>query len=606
MRLTLRTREVLAITTVVLLVVAVFTVAHLASVARITLRTAAEEGELLARQLYHQSSRVIAGSSAPSSGALKRDPGIRALLEGMVGYSHTVVYAAIVDPADRVLVHSNPAFEGKFLPLRESLDTVKAWGTVRALGSMLGEPEVFEAQLPMRLGDRPFGTVRVGVSTSLLREEVAHAVIRGLALAAGALVVAVGVGLGAGRVLLESLRKIAQGMERLARGEYGATVDLTRDDELGELAARLNQLGERVQVDQSQWQSEKARMEGILNSLEDAVVFLNGKREIVFCNQAAEALLGWRLEAMVGQRLEVLLPGDHPLVALVAELFENGSERRNVAVKVPCPDGQTRELAVSSYRIPGGEQAGGGVLALKDLDPVRAVQSLVTYSQKLVALGRLTSGVAHEVKNPLNAMRIHLELLKTRLAAGQPEVRENLDVIALEIQRLDRVVQGFLKFVRPQELRLGPIDVNALLSEVSRLMAPEAAQAGARVALDLAPDLPPVAGDAELLQQACTNLVTNAMQAMPKGGTVTLATRRGPDGAVEVRVSDEGVGIAPEDLDKIFRLYYTTKPNGSGIGLSLVYRIAQMHDGRIDVDSVVGRGTTMILTLPVAPGRSIP
>lgn len=606
MRLTLRTREVLAITTVVLLVVAVFTVAHLASVARITLRTAAEEGELLARQLYHQSSRVIAGSSAPSSVALKRDPGIRALLEGMVGYSHTVVYAAIVDPADRALVHSNPAFEGKFLPLRESLDAVKAWGTVRALGSMLGAPEVFEAQIPMRLGDRPFGTVRVGVSTSLLREEVAHAVTRGLALAAGALVVAVGVGLGAGRVLLEALRKIAQGMERLARGEYGATVDLTRDDELGELAARLNQLGERVQVDQSQWQSEKARMEGILNSLEDAVVFLNGKREIVFCNQAAEALLGSRLEAMVGQRLEVVLPGDHPLVALVAELFENGAERRNAAMKVPCPDGQTRELAVSSYRIPDGEQAGGGVLALKDLDPVRAVQSLVTYSQKLVALGRLTSGVAHEVKNPLNAMRIHLELLKTRLAAGQPEVRENLDVIALEIQRLDRVVQGFLKFVRPQELRLGPIDVNALLSEVSRLMAPEAAQAGARVALDLAPDLPPVAGDAELLQQACTNLVTNAMQAMPKGGTVTLVTRRGPDGAVEVRVSDEGVGIAPEDLDKIFRLYYTTKPNGSGIGLSLVYRIVQLHDGRIDVDSVSGRGTTMILTLPLAPGRPIP
>lgn len=606
MRLTLRTREVLAITTVVLLVVAVFTVAHLASVARITLRTAAEEGELLARQLYHQSSRVIAGSSAPSSVALKRDPGIRALLEGMVGYSHTVVYAAIVDPADRALVHSNPAFEGKFLPLRESLDAVKAWGTVRALGSMLGAPEVFEAQIPMRLGDRPFGTVRVGVSTSLLREEVAHAVTRGLALAAGALVVAVGVGLGAGRVLLEALRKIAQGMERLARGEYGATVDLTRDDELGELAARLNQLGERVQVDQSQWQSEKARMEGILNSLEDAVVFLNGKREIVFCNQAAEALLGSRLEAMVGQRLEVVLPGEHPLVALVAELFENGAERRNAAMKVPCPDGQTRELAVSSYRIPDGEQAGGGVLALKDLDPVRAVQSLVTYSQKLVALGRLTSGVAHEVKNPLNAMRIHLELLKTRLAAGQPEVRENLDVIALEIQRLDRVVQGFLKFVRPQELRLGPIDVNALLSEVSRLMAPEAAQAGARVALDLAPDLPPVAGDAELLQQACTNLVTNAMQAMPKGGTVTLVTRRGPDGAVEVRVSDEGVGIAPEDLDKIFRLYYTTKPNGSGIGLSLVYRIVQLHDGRIDVDSVSGRGTTMILTLPLAPGRPIP
>jgi len=604
MRLTLRAREVLAITTAVLLVVAVSTVAHLASVARITLRSAAAEGELLARQLYHQSSRVIAASPAPSLATLRRDPGIRALLEGMVGYSHTVVYAAIVDPSGQIVVHSNPVFEGKPLPARESLETVLTWGAPRTVVSMVGEPQVYEAQLPMRLGERPFGTVRVAVSTSLLRQEVARAVVHSLALAAGALVIAVAVGLGAGHVLLQSLRKIAQGMERLARGEYGATVDLTRDDELGELAARVNQLGERVQADHSQWRSEKAGMEGILNSLEDAVIFLNGKREVVFCNQAAEAALGWRLDAMVGQPLDALLPGEHPLVPVVGELFDGGAERRNVAMKVPRPGGETRELAVSSYRIPDGEQAGGGVLALKDLDSVRAVQSLVTYSQKLAALGRLTSGVAHEVKNPLNAMRIHLELLKTRLEGRQPEVRENLEVIAQEIQRLDRVVKGFLKFIRPQELRLGRVDVNALLQEVSHLMAPEATQAGARIALDPTPDLPPVAGDAELLQQACTNLVTNAIQAMPKGRTVTLASRRGPDGAIEVRVGDEGVGIPPEDLDRIFRLYYTTKPTGSGIGLSLVYRIMQMHDGRIDVESVVGRGTTMILTLPGPPARA--
>ncbi|MBI3030595.1 MAG: PAS domain-containing protein [Candidatus Rokubacteria bacterium] len=604
MRLTVRAREVVAITTVVLLVVAVSTIAHLASVARITLRSAAAEGELLARQLYHQSSRVIAASPAPSLAALRRDTGIRVLLEGMVGYSHTVVYAAIVNPSGQVVVHSNPAFEGKPLPARESLASVLTWGALRTVAALVGEPQVYEAQLPMRIGERPFGTVRVGVSTSLLRQEVARTVVRSLALALGALVAAVAVGLGAGHILLQSLRKIARGMERLARGEYGATVDLTRDDELGELAARVNQLGERVQADQSQWQSEKARMEGILNSLEDAVIFLNGKREVVFCNQAAEAVLGRRLDAMVGQPLDALLPGEHPLVPVVGQLFESGTERRNVTMKIPCPGGETRELAVSSYRIPDGEQVGGGVLALKDLDPVRAVQSLVTYSQKLAALGRLTSGVAHEVRNPLNAMRIHLELLKTRLEGRQPEVRENLEVIAQEIQRLDRVVQGFLKFVRPQEVRLGPVDVNALLQEVSQLMAPEAAQAGTRIALDLAPDLPPVAGDAELFRQACTNLVTNAIQAMPQGGTVTLASRRGPEGAVQVRASDQGVGIPPEDLDKIFRLYYTTKPNGSGIGLSLVYRIMQMHDGRIDVESVVGRGTTVILTLPVAPGRA--
>ena len=601
MRLTLRARQVLALAVVVLLVVVASTVAHLANVARLALGAAADEGELMAKQLYHQSSRVVASSPTPSPTLLQQDPGIRALLEGMVGYSHTVVYAAVVDPTDRILAHSNPKLEGEILAPRESLERLKARSTLRIVTSLFGQPGVYEAQVPMRLGERPFGTVRVGVSTSLLKQELTQAALYSLAVALAALGIAVAVGLVVGHVLLQSLRKIALGMDRISRGEYGAPVDLTRDDELGELAARVNQLGERVHAEQSHWQSDRARMEGILDSLEDAVIVLNAKREVVFCNQAAEGLLGQSPDSADGA-LAGLLPSDHPLAPVVTELFDAGVERRNAAVKVGCPDGPPRELAVSSYRIPDGERAGGGVLALRNLDPVRAVQSLVTYSQKLAALGRLTSGVAHEVKNPLNAMRIHLELLKARLGTSQPAVRENLDVIAQEIVRLDRVVQGFLKFVRPEDVRLAPVDVKALLAEMARLMAPEAARAGVRIAEDVVPDLPPVSGDAELLQQVFTNLVTNAIQAMPKGGTVTLAARRGPDGSIEIRIADEGVGIQAQDLEKIFRLYYTTKPQGSGIGLSMVYRIVQMHDGRIDVESEVDRGTVMVLTLPVASG----
>ena len=594
MRLSLRARQVLALAFVVLLVVVASTVAHLSNVARVALGAAADEGELLARQVYHQSARVMAASPAASSALLQQDPGIRALLEGMIGYSHTVVYAAVVDPADRILVHSNPKLDGQILPPRESIERLRTRSTLANVASFFGQPEVYEAQVPMRLGETPFGTVRVGVSTSLLKQELTQAALYSMGVALVALGVAVAVGLVVGHLLLQSLRKIAQGMERLARGEYGATVELTRDDELGELAARVNQLGERVHAEQSHWQSDRARMEGILDSLEDAMIVLNANREVVFCNQAAEGLLDG---AMTG-----VLPADHPLAPVVAELFDAGIERRNAAVKVRTPDGQSRELAVSSYRIADGERAGGGVLALRNLEPVRAVQSLVTSSQKLAALGRLTSGVAHEVKNPLNAMRIHLELLKARLGTSQLAVRENVDVIAQEIVRLDRVVQGFLKFVRPEEIRLAPVPVEALLAEAARLMAPEANRAGVRIAQDVAPDLPPVAGDAELLQQALTNLVTNSIQAMPKGGTVTLGARIGPDGAVEIRVADEGVGIAAQDLEKIFRLYYTTKSQGSGIGLSMVYRTVQMHDGRVDVESEVDRGTVMILTLPVAPG----
>ena len=210
--------------------------------------------------------------------------------------------------------------------------------------------------------------------------------------------------------------------------------------------------------------------------------------------------------------------------------------------------------------------------------------------------------MTHEVKNPLNAMRIHLELLRARLAQtgtpAPPEIAENIDVIAHEIQRLDRVVQGFLRFVRPQDLRLAPVDVNAVLSDVARVARPEAARAGVEIVLEPGRGLPRVTADSGLIAQASANLVSNAIQAMPGGGTLVVASRRAAPDGVEIRVADQGVGIAPENLEKIFRLYYTTKAGGSGIGLAMVYRIVQMHDGRVDVESTVGKGTTVTLRSP--------
>jgi signal transduction histidine kinase len=242
----------------------------------------------------------------------------------------------------------------------------------------------------------------------------------------------------------------------------------------------------------------------------------------------------------------------------------------------------------------------GMVVLLKDLESVKTVQSLVSYSAKLAALGRLTSGVAHEVKNPLNAMMIHLELLRDRLPGASPDVRQSLDIIGSEIHRLDRVVQGFLRFMRPQELALKALDLNALLGSVAALVEAEwQARGGTHFRWELDATLPAIRADEELLRQAFLNIVQNACQAMPDGGTVTINTAREGHDLIRVSITDEGIGIPPENLEKIFRLYFTTKPEGSGIGLSIVYRIIQMHDGAIEVRSELGRGTTMTVRLPV-------
>jgi signal transduction histidine kinase len=232
-------------------------------------------------------------------------------------------------------------------------------------------------------------------------------------------------------------------------------------------------------------------------------------------------------------------------------------------------------------------------------DSIKTLQSVVSYSAKLSALGRLTTGVAHEVKNPLNAMMIHVALLKDKLPPTPEDAHESLAVIEGEIRRLDRAVQGFLKFIRPQEVRLNPVDLNALFQHLVALLQAEWQPKGIRFALQPDPRLPPVPADDELLRQAFLNLLLNACQAMPEGGTLTITTTWEPDRAATVTITDQGEGILDEDLDKIFRLYYTTKPDGSGIGLSLVYRIVQLHDGTIDVSSAVGKGTTVRVQLPL-------
>jgi signal transduction histidine kinase len=595
MALSSRARELLGLTLVVLLVVTVATAAHLATLARLTLGNAADEGRLLSRQLLHQAAHVLQAAGDAGSATLREDPSLRALLDGLVGYSRVVVYGAIVDAAGHTLLHSDPALQGRTLPGRAPLDGVLEAGLPQIAGMLLGPPQIYEVRLPVRLGDRPFGTVQVGVSTSLVRQTLRDALLRSLAFGAGALALAIALGLGAGRVFLGYVRRIARRVERLARGD----AVIGPGDDMGRLAERMKGLGERIQATAG---GESDPDPSAATRLQNAVVLLGRDGAVAFVNAPAERLLG---QTLVGRRLDAVLPAVHPLVRLAASVLDGSAAPIHDTITLPGSTGEPREWAVSGYPLGADAERRGGLLVLRDLEPARAVQSLVSYSQKLAALGRLTSGVTHEVKNPLNAMRIHLELLRARLGhARQPipsEIGENLDVIAHEIQRLDRVVQGFLRFIRPQDLRLAPVDVNAILADVARVARPEAAGAGVEIVLEPGRGLPRVTADSGLITQAVANLVSNAIQAMPGGGTLVVASRRAASGGAEVSVADQGTGIPPENLEKIFRLYYTTKAGGSGIGLAMVYRIVQMHDGRVDVESTVGKGTSVTLTLPATP-----
>ncbi|MCU1338941.1 MAG: hypothetical protein JWO19_4522 [Bryobacterales bacterium] len=228
---------------------------------------------------------------------------------------------------------------------------------------------------------------------------------------------------------------------------------------------------------------------------------------------------------------------------------------------------------------------------------LQRMASQLDVATRLAAISRLTGGVAHEIKNPLNAIALRLELLRARLGDPDPELSAEIDILSREVLRLDRVVKTFLDFSRPLDVHLQDIELGVLASEVTEFITPQARLSNVVVDFSAPTEPAPMRGDSDLLKQAVLNLVTNAMDAMPNGGQMRVRVEKRGDKLI-LEVSDTGSGIPPELRDKVFQLYFTTKPKGSGIGLAMTYRAVQLHNGTISFTSEAESGTTFRLEFP--------
>jgi signal transduction histidine kinase len=250
--------------------------------------------------------------------------------------------------------------------------------------------------------------------------------------------------------------------------------------------------------------------------------------------------------------------------------------------------------------LPGAPGPGSGLLVrLRDPEAQRKIGRELQTADRLSAISRVSGGVAHEVKNPLNAILLHVEVARAKLARGDTEVAPQMEIISREILRLDRVVKTFLDFTRPVELNLRNVPAQELVSEIVDLARPQAAAGGIQIDVQQEAEGVEIRVDRDLFKQAVLNVVVNAMQAMPDGGNLRFESSVTEETA-EIRVSDTGPGIPQELREKIFRLYFTTRKEGSGIGLAMTFRIVQLHDGTIDFTSEPGKGTTFSIRLPIA------
>jgi signal transduction histidine kinase len=621
MRLGIKSKQVLGVTTIVGLIVIALSLMHLAELARVNLNESQARAELLANAIYHRAREVIATGADPAV-ALEQDSGLRSILESSL-YSPNVTFAAIVDVNGRAVAHADRTREGQILPTAPGLDTLLTTSPLRQLREVYEDQgRNYEYRQPLYLvGSAEFGSIRVGVSTLLIRRDLDAWLRPALTTALLALIASVLGAMLLAQLLLRPIHVIRSGLTRLGRGELGVRLDLNQQDEFGELGAFFNKVSAQLSADRSQMAGQVANLESAVEHLEDAVAIVNPNGELLFANPAMRTLLPG---AMAGTPLSTLVGVDHPLERLAEETLATRRSRGPLSAALPGARGEQAERSILAHPVNDAHgELVGVMLIVRNIEYLTQVESTIRYSRKLAALGRLSAGVAHEVKNPLNAMMIHLELLRQKFAsytaAAEPraaqtasgavaavapavssaDAMQHVEVIASEIRRLDEVVQGFLKFTRPEDLKLQPVRLGALIDEVIPIVRPEAERVGVQLVVECegAPD---VNADPGMLRQAFLNLALNAVQAMPNGGTLRIRCEAARARRVSIAFADTGAGIKPEHLQRIFDLYFTTRERGSGIGLSMVFRTVQMHDGEIEVQSTVGKGTTFTLLIPQA------
>jgi signal transduction histidine kinase len=547
------------------------------------------------------------------SDALKSYQPLADVMTSILRYSPTVQDVSVADDRGVIIVSTDPDEVGNPVAHRNSLESVQNGSIAYQRRQVFGSAQVFDSVQPLERNGKPFLAIHVGVRSTFLRnsyEPWLRAAFLFALMAAGAAMLAAAV---LANAALQPIEQISRQLQKLTLQAGETAASAAAEKAVGDAMVRVSQtidrLGEQMRTKEAGYTALQANLNQMLDTLRDGVLLFTADLKAVMVSDAVAYFVNRPQGELVGRQIEEIFRPETALGAAVLTAFAGGDSVS--AESVTLDDGRRVQISLDRFDNELGESM-GTLITLRDLESMMQLGQELEISRRLAAIGRLTAGVGHEVKNPINAMVVHLELLRSKLAGANSEAvagaQRHVDILSGEMQRLDRVVQTLADFSRPMDLKLREQDLRQVLDAVIELTAAEMQENGVLVLVD-EPDEPlMVRVDAELVRQALLNLLLNAMQAMPQGGKLRLTLRRDHQFAV-VEITDEGEGIPPEILPRIFELYFTTKPKGSGIGLAMTYRILQMHGGALDVRSnatplAVDRGTTFTLRLPIAAGSA--
>jgi len=615
----LKTKLVLAITGLVFLVVFTLSWIFLGQLLRQRMTQAFTANDMVAHQIaaatrqsleLNTRGRRVLGNDpkelrAIAAAALRSDSNLKTLMNSAISYSPTVFDVAIADSEGRALLSTDPNNLDHALPHRQEYEELQSGGLLKLLEIVFGPPRVYNLTLPLEQeqNSETFATVRVGVRTTFLRFVVQPWLIAALTYTGVAIVCSLIFAAFLANIALKPIEQIGARLDALALAEAEVAGEQAAGGRSGDavvlVSHKIERIGRRMRNVEEVFSALKENLDQIMTNLQDGILLYTHDARAVLVSDSVERFLGVGRAQILGAKLHDVFSRNTRLGRLVRESFD--ARMALVQEEITTETGRHVEISldfIHDDRAVYPQETLGALLTLHDVESVREIENDLELSRRLAAIGRLTAGVGHEVKNPINAIVVHLELMRTKLGDADHRAMRHLEVIESEIQRLDRVVQTLVDFSRPVELQLKEQDMRRIVSGVLMLASAELETRDIQVQSDL-PDHPVLAKvDADLLKQALLNVVLNGAQAMSEGGKLRVSLAE--DGRMALlSIHDQGAGIPPDVRDKIFDLYFTTKKDGSGIGLAMTYRIVELHNGSIEVESDATHGTTFILRFPL-------
>jgi PAS domain S-box-containing protein len=609
----LKTKLVLAITALVLLISGLLSMVYVSQLLHASVQQSYDTNRMVANQVWFALQDALETGLADrkfdpnhpeqlqelATEAIRQSPVLKAVLVSANRYSPTVYDINIGNNDLHTLVSTDPDNVDKPLPVRPGYNQLLNANPLDLTREVFGKPRVFDITVPLQRNGEPFATVRVGVRTTFLREVYKPWLEEALTLMGFALGTALLVALLLSNLALQPLEEISLQLDywNPTSDEASAGGTEERQDTAVRVSHQIERIGQRIRNVEEVFSALRENLDQILANLQDGLLLFTSDGRAVLVSEAARRFLQLDRDLVLGRQASDIFDR----TTVLGRLLREAMDARMAVIKeeVRTENGRRIEVSVDFIHDDLTRQGLGALITLRDLESMQAIESELELSRRMSAIGRLTSGVAHEVKNPINAIVVHLELLKNKLDGASPNAQRHLDVIEIEIRRLDRVVQTLVDFSRPVELRLREQDLRAVVGDVLALATEELSMRNV-ILRSRVPSKPLLVNvDADLMKQALINVVENGAQAMPDGGRLDVSLETDHKFAV-VRILDEGVGIPEEIREKIFDLYFTTKSEGSGIGLAMTYRILQLHHGSVEVQSRVERGSEFMFRIPLA------